>query len=157
MSLKLDAICSRNSKNPLNVLTEGPLGPAWKGQAGDECRGCNSGNTGPILTSEHTWGWSILCPGHGDCCSCVCSLSAGALTWLPGFWESWVSDQGPSFLVRKGDCGVNKSFQAVLAYGALAGTHLFYWLLECGASARTTHWNRHRNKSFKYELMYPPV
>ena len=45
----------------------------------------------------------------------------------------------------------------VLSYGPLAGTHLFCWLLECGASTKLTHWNRNRKKSFKYELVYACV
>ena len=70
MSLKRDAIFSRNNNYTLTVPTEAPVGPGGKCQAGSECTPHNSDNAGLISTAEHV------------CSKALCVSCGWRLVWM---------------------------------------------------------------------------
>lgn len=110
ISLKLDAVSSRNSSFALAAPTEAPSGPSGKSQAGSERTACSCDRAGLVSPRNTCAVKHCVCPADGGWYRCVCSLSARALTRLPGFWESR-SDHDPPSHLGKVLIGVKKYFQ----------------------------------------------
>lgn len=79
MSLKLDAICSRNSKKPSECPHWSSHRCSWERWGRQWV--WNSGDT--VWCRPQTRGVEALC---ALCMETAAAVTAGALTWLPGFW-----------------------------------------------------------------------